>query len=348
MSASPPDLATRYLGLDLPSPLVASASPFTREPDVVARMAEAGAGGVVMPSLFEEEILHEEVELNRVLEAGSEHFAEALDYFPAVPSFESVAERYLTSLRANKAAVRIPIIASLNATSPGGWVRYARLVQEAGADALELNLYRVAADPDRTAADMEDSDLQVVKAVRAATDLPIAVKLSPYYTSFANFARRVVDAGADGLVLFNRFLQPDLDADTLEVVPRHELSRPGEIRLPLRWIAILRPQLGTASSLAATTGVHSGLDAAKLLLVGADVVMATSALLRSGPEHLRSMRDELLSWMTVHEYESVRQLSGSVSGATAEDASEFERANYVTGLRSWTAPEEFTPSSPSG
>jgi dihydroorotate dehydrogenase (fumarate) len=343
-----PNLATRYLGLELPSPLVASASPLTREPETVAVLERSGAGAVVMPSLFEEEVLHEEIELNRVLEAGTEHFAEALDYFPAVPELQSTAERYLSSLRANKAAVRIPVVASLNATSRGGWIRYAKLLEDAGADALELNLYRVAADPDRDAAAVEEADLQLVADVRVATGIPLAVKLSPYYSSFANFARRVVEVGADGLVVFNRFYQPDLDVDTLDVVPRHELSRSWETRLPQRWIAILRPQLGDAVSLAATTGVHTGLDAAKLLLVGADVVMTTSALLLQGPEHLGTMRDELLAWMVEHQYESVAQLRGSVSRSAAEDPSAFERANYVKGLKSWAAPEDLTPTSPSG
>jgi len=341
-----PGLATAYLGLDLPSPLVASASPLTRDPETVARLERSGAGAVVMPSLFEEEVLHEEIELNRALEAGTEHFAEALDYFPAVTDFQTTAERYLSSLRANKAAVRIPVMASLNATSSGGWVRYANLVEEAGADALELNLYRVAADPDRTAEDVEASDLRLVADVRAATGIPLAVKLSPYYSSFANFARRVVEAGADGLVVFNRFYQPDLDVETLDVVPRHQLSQSWETRLPQRWIAILRPQLGARASLAATTGVHSGTDAAKLLLVGADVVMTTSALLLRGPEHLGTMRDEVLGWMGEHGYESVAQLRGSVSRSAAEDPGAFERANYVRGLKSWAAPEDLTPSSP--
>jgi dihydroorotate dehydrogenase (fumarate) len=343
-----PNLRTAYLGLELRSPLVASASPLTRDLEKVVRLAEAGAGAVVMPSLFEEEILHEEIELSRVLEAGAEHFAEALDYFPAVGDLETTAEGYLSTVRKLRTAVSIPVIASLNATSPGGWIRHARLIEEAGADALELNLYRVAADPDRTAAEVEDSDLRLVSEVRAAVGIPLAVKLSPHYSSFANFAQRVVAAGADGLVVFNRFYQPDLDLETLEVVPRIELSHAWEMRLPLRWIAILRPQLGEKASLAATSGVHSGLDAAKLLLVGADVVMTTSALLHDGPEHIGTMENELVAWMSEHQYESVAQLRGSVSGSTAEDPSAFERANYVRTLYSWTAPDELAPSSPSG
>ncbi|HYU57101.1 MAG TPA: dihydroorotate dehydrogenase-like protein [Actinomycetota bacterium] len=347
-NAGGPDLTTTYVGLLLRSPLVASASPITRDAEKVVRLAEAGAGAVVMPSLFEEEILHDEIELSRALEAGAEHFPEALDYFPAVPDYDTTADRYLSTLRDLKAAVRIPVIASLNAASSGAWIRYARLLEEAGADALELNLYRVAADPDRTAAEMEGSDLRLIADVRAAVGIPLAVKLSPHYTAFANFARRVVEAGAEGLVLFNRFFQPDLDLETLDVVPRIELSHPWEMRLPLRWIAILRPQLVGTASLAATTGVHSGLDAAKLLLVGADVVMTTSALLHSGPERIGAMEAELLAWMTEREYESVAQLRGSVSRSAAEDPAAFERANYVRTLYSWTAPTELTPSSPTG
>jgi dihydroorotate dehydrogenase (fumarate) len=348
MSTGRPDLTTTYLGLDLRSPLVASASPITRDPEKVALLAEAGAGAVVMPSLFEEEVLHDEIELNRALEAGAEHFAEALDYFPAVRDFDTTTDRYLSTLRELKSVVRIPVIASLNAASSGAWIRFARLLEEAGADALELNLYRVAADPDRTAAEMESADLRLIADVRAAVGIPLAVKLSPHYSSFANFARRVVEAGADGLVLFNRFYQPDLDLETLDIVPRIELSHPWEMRLPLRWIAILRPQLGEAASLAATSGVHSGLDAAKLLLVGADVVMTTSALLHSGPEHIRAMESELVAWMAEVEYESVTQLRGSVSGSAAEDPAAFERANYVRTLYSWAAPTVLTPSSPTG
>jgi dihydroorotate dehydrogenase (fumarate) len=341
------DLRTRYLGLELRSPIVASAAPHNAEPEVAGRLERAGAGAIVLPSLFEEEILAEEIELNRSLEQGTEHFAEALDYFPAVQGFIGAADRYLASLQKVKAQAGVPIIASLNADSVGGWVRYARLIQDAGADALELNLYRVAADPRRTAADMEVADLALIAAVREAVTIPLAVKLSPYYSAFANFAAAARVAGADGLVLFNRFYQPDLDLDALEVVPRVELSHPWEMRLPVRWIAILRPQLGPDVSLAATSGVHSGTDAVKGLMVGADVVMMTSALLRDGPEHIGVVEAELRAWMTEHEYESVTELRGSASQATAENPSAFERANYMQTLRSWVAPQELTATAPS-
>ncbi len=335
------DLRTRYLGLELRSPLVASPSPLTREPDSVRQLVAAGAGAIVLPSLFEEEIVHDEIELSRSLDAGTEQFAEALDYFPAVPSFPGAGDQYLGRLARIKAAVDVPVIASLNASTAGGWVRYARLMQDAGADALELNLYHLAADPAKDAAAMEAIDLELIAAVRAAITIPLAVKLSPYYSAMASFARQAVERGADGLVLFNRFYQPDLDLETLDVVARLELSRPSELRLPLRWTAILRPQLGPDVSLAATSGIHGGTDAIKALLVGADVAMATSALLHHGPDHLRVMGDELVAWMTEHEYESVAQLRGSVSQGAVADPSAFERANYMRTLRSWSTTSEF-------
>jgi len=334
------DLRTTYLGLELRSPLVASPSPLTREQDSVLQLVAAGAAAIVLPSLFEEEIVHEELELNRSLETGADQFAEALDYFPNIEPFAGVGDRYLARLQRIKARAGVPVIASLNATTSGGWVRYAGLMQEAGADALELNLYHLAADPTRTAADMEALDLELIAAVRDAITIPLAVKLSPYYSALASFARQAVERGADGLVLFNRFYQPDFDLETFEVVPRLELSVPSELRLPMRWTAILRPQLGPAVSLAASSGIHGGTDAVKALMVGADVAMTTSALLHHGPEHLRTIEDELVAWMTEHEYESVDQLRGSASAAAVEDPSAFERANYMRTLRSWTTPRD--------
>ena len=338
------DLTTRYLGLTLRSPIVASAAPHNNQPETAGRLEQAGVGAIVLPSLFEEEILAEEIGLNRSLEQGTEAFAEALDYFPAVDSIMSAADRYLLALERVKAKVGVPVVASLNARTPGGWVHYASRMQDAGADALELNLYRVAADPGRTAADVEAADLELIAAVRAAVTIPLAIKLSPYYSSFANFAAAAVTAGADGLVLFNRFYQPDLDLDSLAVVPALELSHAWELRLPVRWIALLRPQLGTGVSLAATSGVHTGSDAVKALMVGADVVMMTSALLRHGPEHVATVEGGLREWLTEHEYVSVDELRGSASAATVEDPAAFERANYMTTIRSWTTPRELTPS----
>ncbi len=331
------DLRTNYLGLALRSPIVASASPLTGESDTARLLDEAGVGAIVLPSLFEEEIVSEEIGLNRSLEAGAGQFAEALEYFPTVDAIPNVGERYLARLAEIKAQCTVPVIASLNATTSGGWVRYATLMQEAGADALELNLYRVAADPSKSAADMDAADLDLIAAVRAAITIPLAVKLSPYYSAFANFAHAAVKRGADGLVLFNRFYQPDLDLETLEVISRVELSQSADLRLPLRWIAILRPQLDPMVSLAASSGVHTGADVAKELLVGADVAMMTSALLLHGPGYVSKVEAELRAWMTECEYESVAQLKGSASQATASDPSAFERANYMKTLRSWAS-----------
>ena len=341
------ELTTTYLGLALSSPIVASASPLTGELDTARRIADAGAAAIVMPSLFEEEILQEEIELTRALEAGSEHFAEALDYFPSISDIARAGDRYVERLAGLKAAVDVPVIASLNATSAGSWTRYASMLADAGADAIELNLYTVAADPDRSAADVEDDKLATVAAVRAAVSIPLAVKLSPYFSSLANFARRAVHAGADGLVLFNRFYQPDIDLDALDVVPRLELSSPWELRLPLRWTAILRPLL-PGVSLAATSGIASGTDAAKAIAVGADVAMMTSAVLRHGPQHITTTITGLQAWLDDHDYHSVAQLRGSMSHATTADPAAFERANYLKVLHSWTTPPNLMPSSPSG
>jgi dihydroorotate dehydrogenase (fumarate) len=335
-------LSTRYLGLELRTPLVASAGPYTRTLDSALRLQEAGASAIVLPSLFEEEVVREEDELSRALEQGAESFAEALDYFPNLGAVESTAEQNLTCLDRMKDQLDVPVIASLNGTSPGGWVRFAGLMEEAGADALELNLYRIAADPARSGAEVEDRDVEIVRSVREATRLPLAVKISPYYSALANFAARLIDAGADGLVLFNRFYQPDLDADKREVVPRISLSEPWELRLPLRWIAILRPFSVGRASLAASSGVSSGVDVAKALLVGADVAMTTSALLRHGREHLTTMERELEAWLDANEYVSVSELRGSVSYAASDDPSAFERANYLKILHSWNAPNELT------
>jgi dihydroorotate dehydrogenase (fumarate) len=331
------DLRTTYLGLELSSPIVASASPLTRDVEGAKALADAGVGAIVLPSLFEEEIVAEEVGLSLALEAGSGHFAEALDYFPAVNEFTSAVDKYLELLEHTKKAVEVPVIASLNASSTGGWVRYAHLLAEAGADALELNVYRVPTDPQLNAAQVEELDLALITNVCDAVSLPVAVKLSPYYSAMAHFAAKVVAAGAGGMVLFNRFYQPDLDLETMDVIPRVELSHSWELRLPLRWIAILRPQLGRAPSIAASSGVYSGYDVVKAIAVGADVAMMTSAPLHLGPEHVTLVESELRSWLADHEYISVAELRGSVSQATSVEASAFERANYLKTLHSWTS-----------
>jgi dihydroorotate dehydrogenase (fumarate) len=342
-----PDLSTTYLGLSLRSPLVASASPLTGEVDACRALEAHGAAAIVCPSLFEEEVLHDEVQLTRALEAGSEHFAEALDYFPDTGTIPSIADRYLERLEATKAAVGIPVIASLNATTPGGWVRYARHLADAGADAIELNVYHVAADPTRSAADIEESDLEMIREVTDSVEVPVAVKLSPYYSAFANFAVRAVEAGAAGLVVFNRFYQPDFDLDELAPVPRIELSSPWELRLPVRWLAILSPLVAARASLAATSGIDGAQGAVKAILAGANVTMMTSALLRHGPSHVAQVEADLLAWLADRDYESVAQLCGSASYATSDDPAGFERVNYLRTLRSWAAPHPLTPSAPS-
>jgi dihydroorotate dehydrogenase (fumarate) len=325
------DLATIYLGLRLRSPLVASASPLTGHLDSLRALERAGAAAVVLPSLFEEEVEDESMRLHERLETGADSFPEAGDFFPTLEFDDIGPQRHVKLAAAAKDTLSVPVIASVNGITPGGWVHYAQLMADAGADAIELNLYSVAADPWRSATSVESNYLEVVRLVRGAVEVPLAVKLSPYLSSTAHFARRVVEAGADGLVLFNRFYQPDIDLDTLDVLPRVELSDPRELRLPLRWLAILRPQL-PATSLAATTGVHSGLDAAKALLVGADVVMMTSALLRHGPQHLARVEADLVAWLAEREYASVDQLRGSVSHHAATDPTGFERANYLRTL----------------
>ncbi len=341
------DLHTRYLGLDLRSPLVASSSPLTGDPASARQLEDAGVGAIVLPSLFEEEIVHEELQLTGSLEAGSEQFAEALSYFPRIDAYPGVGDRYLSNLARTKAALSIPVIASLNATTMGGWVRYAKLLQDAGADAVELNLYHVPADPRRSSVESEAADLELISAVRASLAIPLAVKFSPYYSAFAHFAAQAATR-TDGLVLFNRFYQPDLDLDSLEVVARVELSRAGEFRLPLRWIAILRPQLGPGISIAATSGAQTASDVIKGLMVGADVVMMTSALLRHGPMHAAAVLADLRAWLEEREFGSVDELRGSASAATSGDPAVFERANYLDTLHSWVAPDTYAAVPPLG
>jgi dihydroorotate dehydrogenase (fumarate) len=276
------------------------------------------------------------MDVHRMLEQGTNAFFESLDYFPALEDYNTGPDRYLQRLERAKAHLSIPVIASLNAASAGGWVRYAKLLEDAGADALELNVYFVAGDPDRTASDVEGDYLEVVAAVAGTIAIPLAVKVSPYFSSFAHMAARIVEAGAQGLVLFNRFYQPDLDLETLDVEPRIELSHSFELRLPLRWIATLRDQL--TADLAATSGIHDANDVLKALLVGADVTMMTSTLLSHGPEHVRTVEEGVVRWMAEREYESVTQLRGSVSRGSSRDPSAFERANYLRTLSSYSPP----------
>jgi dihydroorotate dehydrogenase (fumarate) len=330
-----PDLTTDYLGLRLACPLVASSSPLTGTLDGLRRLEDAGAAAVVLPSLFEEELSHGATEVDRMLETGAESFGEALSYFPELHDYATGPERYLELLAAAKSSLGVPVIASLNGTTPGGWLEYAKLLEEAGADALELNLYLVAADPDTTAEQVESRDRAIVAQVRRSVSIPIAVKLSPYFTALARTARELVAAGANGLTLFNRFYQPDLDVETREVVPRLALSTREDLRLPLRWVAILHGRI--AASLAASSGVHETTDVVKVLMAGADVAMLASALLEAGPERLRELRSGFASWLEEHEYEGVGQLRGSVSQRAVADPTAFERGNYVKTLRSWSS-----------
>jgi len=329
------DLRSRYLGMELRTPLVASSSPLTGTLDGLRRLEDAGAAAVVLPSLFEEQLEHEALALHGALDAGAGVFAEALDYLPELADGAREAERYLELVAAARGALAIPVIASLNGTTRGGWIESARSIEAAGANAVELNLYQVAADPAHSGAELERRDLELVAALRAELQIPLAVKLSPFFTALAHFARELVAAGAAGLVLFNRFYQPDLDLDTLEVVPRLVLSRSEETRLPLRWIAILRRRI--SASLGATSGVHEVEDVLKLLLAGADATMLASALLEEGPALLPRLERGLARWLEEREYDSVEQLKGSVSQAASPDPEAFERANYLRTLRAFTS-----------
>lgn len=328
-----PDLTTQYLGLSLRSPIVASPGPATRTVDSMAALQDHGIGAVVLPSLFEEQIIAEAELVHTTLETGAEMFAEATEFFPPLLDYNTGPDRYLSLVEQAKQRLDIPVIASLNASSLGGWTRYAALLEDAGAEALELNLYEVHADPARTSTEVENADIDLIEAVASAVDIPVAVKLSPYYSAFASFAVRAAAAPISGLVLFNRFYQPDVDLETLDVEPSVELSSPWELRLPLRWIAVLREHIGC--SLAATTGVHDGYDVAKALLVGADVAMTTSSLLRNGETHVSTMHDQLVDWMTEHGYASVDQLRGSLRREASISPEAFERTNYARTLSSW-------------
>jgi dihydroorotate dehydrogenase (fumarate) len=330
-----PDLRTSYLGLPLRTPLVVSSCPLTGDPGHLRALEDDGASAVVLPSLFEEQIEFESMEMDRTLAAGSDSFAEALDYFPDMQEYNTGPDRYLELVAQAKDALAIPVIASLNGSSPGGWVEHARLIEEAGADALELNTYFVAADPAEDAAQVEGRLIELVSEVRAAVRLPLAVKIGPHFTSLAHLAPRIVAAGADGLVLFNRFYQPDLDLETLEVVPRITLSHSDELRLPLRWIAILHGRIG--ASLAASSGVHTAPDVLKSLLAGADVAMMASALLQYGSAHLVRVEQGVRTWLQEREYRSVAELKGSVSQSAVPHPDAYERANYMRTLRSYSS-----------
>ena len=327
------DLTTTYLGMKLRTPLVPSASPLSEEIDNIKRMEDAGASAVVLSSLFEEQLLLDRYELHHHLTHGAESFAEALTYIPEPDDIRLGAEDYLERIRKAKEAVSIPIIASLNGVSIGGWTDYASMIQGAGADALELNIYYIPTDPTLTGAEVEQTYLNILTMVKSLVTIPVAVKLSPFFSNLANMARRLDEAGADALVLFNRFYQPDIDLDNLVVRPNVILSTPQALRLPLRWIAILYGRV--RADLAATSGIHTAQDVIKMLMAGANVAMLCSVLLRHGVNHIRLIEEGLRQWMEERGYESVGQMRGSMSQIHCANPGEFERAQYIRALHSF-------------
>jgi dihydroorotate dehydrogenase (fumarate) len=330
------DLSTNYLGLKLRTPLVPAASPLSENTDSIKQMEDMGASAVVLYSLFEEQLRQERFELAHNLEQGTFSSPESLTYFPEPEEFHLGPDEYLAHIAKAKASVKIPIIASLNGSSAGGWTEYAKLIQQAGADALELNIYHIPTDIDETSADVEKNYLDILRAVKSNVTIPVAVKLSPFFTNFANMAKRLSVAGADGLVLFNRFYQPDIDLETLEIRPNILLSTPMALRLPLRWIAILHGRV--TASLAATSGIHRASDVVKTLMAGADVTMLCSALIRHGIRQISTIERDLVAWLEEHEYESVHQLKGSLSQKNCPDPTAFERAQYMRAISSYYLP----------
>jgi dihydroorotate dehydrogenase (fumarate) len=325
------DLTTSYLGLKLKNPIVPSASPLSHTLDGMKRLEDAGASAIVMYSLFEEQIAHDSAELSHYLSYGTESFAESLTYFPEVGEYNLGPGEYVELVRRAKESLSIPIIGSLNGITAGGWTDYARKIQEAGADAIELNVYYISTDADIPSQDVEDRYAELLHAVKRAVTIPVAMKLSPFFSSLGHMAKRLDHAGVDGLVLFNRFYQPDIDLASLEVTPNVILSTPQALRLPLRWIAILHGRL--KASLAATSGIHTAEDVIKMLMAGADVTMMCSALLKNGPGHIAKVLDDIKQWMLEHEYLSVSQMKGSMSQKSVADPAAFERANYMKALQ---------------
>jgi dihydroorotate dehydrogenase (fumarate) len=327
------DLRTSYLGLELAHPLMPGASPLVDDLDTVRRLEDAGASAIVMHSLFEEQLTGEMLATHAAIDGQTDSFAEALSFLPSPTDFRLGPEEYLEQIRKIKQAVKVPVIASLNGTTLGGWLAYARMMEEAGADALELNVYQLATDPEETSQSIERRTLAMVRAVAGAVMIPVAVKLSPFYTSIASFALQVEEAGADGLVLFNRFYQPDLDIEELEVKTGLRLSDSSELLLRLRWLAILSGKI--KSSLAVTGGVHSAVDVVKAIMCGADTVQVVSALLRHGPYYLKFILDDLTRWLEEHEIDSLDEIRGNMSLERCPDPRQFERTNYMKVLSSW-------------
>ncbi len=327
------NLSTVYLGLTLPHPLVAGASPLADDLDGVRRLEDAGAAAIVLRSLFEEQITREQLSEFDNLERHGDSFVEATSYFPTPDAFALGPFEYLNHLRLVKEAVRIPVLASLNGATPGGWIDYARMMEEAGADALELNLYRIATNPDITSADIERQAIETVREVKHAVSIPVAVKLSPFYSAFAHLARELDRAGADGLVLFNRFYQPDIDAEELTATRTLHLSTSSDLLLRLHWMAILSGRV--RASLAVTGGVHTALDVVKATMAGAHVTQTVSALLINGPEHLRTILVDLAAWLEQHEWDSLSRMRGNMNLSKVPDPDAYERANYMLMLRGW-------------
>ncbi|PWH12441.1 MAG: dihydroorotate dehydrogenase-like protein [Anaerolineae bacterium] len=327
------DLTTRYLGLTLKNPILASASPLTKKLDTAKKLDEAGVGAIVMYSLFEEQIIQESLELDHYLTRGTESFAEAQTYLPDTGLYTMGPGKYLDHLTAVKKSVSVPVIGSLNGVSAGGWTRYARYMQDAGADAIELNLYYLATDPNLPGQELEEAQIELVANVKASVSIPVSVKLSPFITSIPNFAKRLVEAGADGLVLFNRFYQPDFDLDNLEVQHTLVLSTSEELRLPLRWVSILYGRI--QADLALTTGVHTAADVLKSMMAGAQVVMIASEILKNGYNRIPDLLANMTAWMEEHEYHSIQQMQGSMSQKAVREPAAFERANYMRVLGSF-------------
>lgn len=326
------DLTATYLGMQLKNPLVASASPISKKVDGVRRLEDAGVSAVVMYSLFEEQIIHESLALDHYLSRGSESQPEAQTYFPDLDHYNVGPDSYLDLIQKIKSAVQIPIIGSLNGFTSGGWIDYAKRIQQAGADALELNIYRIPTDPAENGQAVEKETVDLIKEIRAQLTIPLAVKLNPYFSSLPNMAAQLTEAGVNGMVLFNRFYQPDLDIETLEVVPNLALSTSQELRLPLRWVAILYGRI--EADLALSTGVHTHLDAIKAVMAGANVAMTTSELLQNGIKRAGEILADMRRWMEEFEYDSVRQMTGSMSQKAVADPAAFERANYMKALTS--------------
>lgn len=332
-----PDLSTTYLGLNLRNPLVASASPLSDTLAGMQALEESGIAAIVMTSLFEEQIDTEGHALNYYLSHGTESYSESTSFFPEFSSFNIGPEQHLHLLEAAKKKISVPIIASLNGCSPSGWTDWARMAQESGADAIELNEYYIPTDPDMTGAEVEKRYLEVVEMVRSKVTIPVSVKLNPHFSSIANMCKRLVEAGTDGLVLFNRFYQPNIDLENLEVVPGLVLSNSHEMRLPMRWVAILYGRI--KADFAITSGIHNAGDVLKAMMVGAAVAMMASELLRNGPTRVEAILQDLNEWMIVQEYSSIKQMRGSMSQRHVADPAAFERANYMKVLHSWRPPQ---------